>query len=602
MEFIAILLIIYTISIPISNFIKRKIEMAIPIAVISMTLIVYISGLFNNLSIGVKVIELIAIGVAIYNCIYIIRNIRNKQIKLVLKRIVTPGLLVYVALFLIFIIINHGRIFEDYDEFSHWGTIVKNMFFYNQYGTMENSVVTFNEYPPFIACFQYILLKIKGIYSEDLIIIALNLLYLSIIIPICEKTDFDKNYKNLLFIIPAILLAPLMIFANFFIHILVDGFLGILFSVGLFIIYKNDENKKYKNIMLMLIITALVLTKTTGILFAVLLIIFEFINSLIQKECTLKEISKKILVILIIPVILIIAWYVKININNTYKEWDLEKVVTSENDEEFTETVTKSYLKAFFEKKEINIKGLSLASSILILGAFSIYVYKIVENKKQYIYILIATIISVVIFYFGLLWMYLTIFPKDEAIILSCYDRYIATIVLTWLMLNILVICDSNKINLSLIYVFIIITITILPDGTIKEKYIQNKEYKNMLYVKRNYYTRNIKKYEDILNEDDKIFLISNEAINNLHVLRMIKYELMNINIANYDPMNIGTKEEFTKELLEENYTHVYVYKLKEALKEEYKEIFEKNEIMNETLYEINTDEKGNLKLERVKI
>lgn len=147
------------------------------------------------------------------------------------------------------------------------------MYLHNGFGTMDNSIITYNEYPPFTACFQYILIYLKGAYAEDLIIISQNILYLSIIIPICGNIDTKKKYKNLLFSIIAIITLPLVLYRNFFAEILVDGFLGILFGVGLFFIYKDSEDIKYRNIITTLIITALSLTKTTGIALGILLFI-----------------------------------------------------------------------------------------------------------------------------------------------------------------------------------------------------------------------------------------------------------------------------------------------------------------------------------------
>ena len=49
MEFIAMLIIILTISISVTNIMKKKIELTIPLTVIGITIVVYITGLFDNL-------------------------------------------------------------------------------------------------------------------------------------------------------------------------------------------------------------------------------------------------------------------------------------------------------------------------------------------------------------------------------------------------------------------------------------------------------------------------------------------------------------------------------------------------------------------------
>ena len=188
-------------------------------------------------------IQLISILVMMW---YKVRKKEIEPIKEAIKRIVTPGLFVYMALFAVNVIINQGRILEDYDEFNHWGLIVKNMFLYNTYGTNAESVVLFNEYPPFTAIFQYFFLSIQKIYQEDTLIIAQNVLYLSIIIPITRTITWRTNLKKLWMIIPIIVFLPMIFYENFFLEILVDGLLGIMFAYLIFAAFDKEEDLKFK--------------------------------------------------------------------------------------------------------------------------------------------------------------------------------------------------------------------------------------------------------------------------------------------------------------------------------------------------------------------
>lgn len=603
MEFIAMLIIILTISISVTNIMKKKIELTIPLTVIGITIVVYITGLFDNLDIGVKIVEVVAVIATIFNIVHILKSKDKKEIG---QLILTPGLFTYIALFLVFILINKGRIFEDYDEFNHWALIIKNMYMYNGYGTVENSIVTFNEYPPFTAVFQYIWLNIKGQYSEDVIIIAQNIMYLSVIIPICKNADFDKKFKNLLLIVPIILICPLVFYEDFFVNILEDGLLGILFGIGLFIIYKDVENQKYKNIVLSLIMTALALTKTTGILLAIFIFIFNLIKNLNKKE-EKKVNVKSAIIIAILPTILATAWYVKLNATRADKEWDYSKIVKSDITEKDKKEITNTFINAFFKngtERGVTEKDITVANCILLLIAYSIIVYKKTRDQKEknrYIYILVVLGISFVIYALGLLWMYLTIFEKEEARILACFPRYISTMLLTWTTLNNLIICEKEEMKNSNIYIAMAILITIMPSKTIYTKYIKSRQYIVSAHVKRDYYTE-IKKYDGLLTADDKIFFISNvnTKIDNKYVLKINKYEMMGINIANTEPSNIGTKEKFADTLIKENYNYVYINQFDEKLENMYKEIFYDSKISEQTLYKIETNSNKELKLKAI--
>ena len=119
----------------------------------------------------------------------------SKKIKEKIEMIITPGAVIYIVLCTIAIFSNKGRLFENHDEFTHWGKLVKNMFMYNTYGTNAESVLTFNEYPPFTGTFQYLFVTIKNIFSETVIINAQCIMYLSIVIPM-TKYRMGQKYKK----------------------------------------------------------------------------------------------------------------------------------------------------------------------------------------------------------------------------------------------------------------------------------------------------------------------------------------------------------------------------------------------------------------------
>lgn len=74
--------------------------------------------------IGAILVQILTIIQLIFILITILKKDKN-GIKEILGRILTPGLLIYTVLFIVNVIINKGRIFEDYDEFNHWAVIIK---------------------------------------------------------------------------------------------------------------------------------------------------------------------------------------------------------------------------------------------------------------------------------------------------------------------------------------------------------------------------------------------------------------------------------------------------------------------------------------------
>ena len=108
---------------------KRRIEEAIPTTMFSIIILLYIFGLAKNLEFGISVIKLISISLIIY----IICSIYKNK-KLVGQYILTPGIIIFMVIFFSTVLIHKGRVLMHWDEFSHWGLVVKNMFSLNDFG------------------------------------------------------------------------------------------------------------------------------------------------------------------------------------------------------------------------------------------------------------------------------------------------------------------------------------------------------------------------------------------------------------------------------------------------------------------------------------
>lgn len=588
MEYIILIAVIFSLSLPIANFFKIKIEKAIPITVVFIIVLIYIAGLFDNLNLGLKIVQAIFVITIFYNLIFFIKLIKNRTIYENLKRIITPGLLIFIGLILCLIILNHNRLLEEYDEFNHWALIVKNMYINNAYGTIENSIVTFNEYPPFTAIFQYFLLKINGAYSEDLIIIAQGILYISMIIPICNNVDFEKNFKNLILIIPSIIILPLIFYRGFFINILVDGFLGILFGIGLFIVYKDTNF--YRNIFFIAILISLILTKTTGLFFASCLLVFKFIKAIRKKENI-----KIVFLFFLIVMIFIFSWNIKVSQTKATREWSLnlkENYEMYESYDEFEKNVTSNFIDALYLKCGFTERNLTLVMCLGLMSIYSIYVYKFAKDKMEYRINMIEIVFSFVIFCIGLLVMYINIFDEKEAIDLAAFERYLSTILLAWTMFNFIVLVYENDVKLKTFYVFLVIIIIFMPLEHTIEKYVNKNEYINKLYLERSYYTH-IKDYENVLTKDDKVLFVADIVANPYIIIRMNRYETMgtNINIINTNIDFLYSLNAWNDALEKSDY--VYIYSLENT------NVFG-SKVENKSLYKVNKNDYNNLKLEKV--
>ena len=593
MEFIIVLLIILIYSTMQTIIFKKRIEQTIPISIVEIVLIIYLAGLFDNLKIGITIVEIIAI-IQLLTILFIICKQKEKDVVIqIFKRIITPGLFVYISIYCISIYINKGRIFEDYDEFNHWARIIKNMFIYNTYGTNSESIVVFNEYPPFTAIFQYIFLGIKNIYSEDVIIIAQNILFLSIIIPITKKFKWNKEIKNLIIILPLVMLVPMIFYKNFYLDILVDGLLGVMFAFVVFTCYEEEENKIFKNFKILYGEIMLCLTKTSGIGLAILAIIIYFIKILFdykKQKIDLKKNIINIITIIFVTTIITSIWYIKVN--DAKKRWDFNQYIEIENNkiEEMQEIAIK-FKDAVIWKQTITDKKLTVLVTTLILICTNIYIIKKAKDKQNYKYYSIAILISIPIYLIFLLITYMTIFENSEASELTCFDRYCSTILLAVAMFQIMVLSEIEiKADIKNIVIIYTILLCVLPQENIVQKYIYAKNYITNSSIRRDVYTK-ITNYKNRIDTNDKILYISGTEGNAEYLLSLNQYELMPLKIEDYNLGNFSNEKNFENILKNNNYTHIFIYRMDDEVKERIKSFFKYEYIQNDTLYKIITNE-----------
>lgn len=595
MEYLIVITIILIYSSILTIIFKKRIEQNIPISVVFMTLIIYLAGMFNNLKLGVILVGAIA-TIGMFIIFYNLFGEKSKT-KEMLKRIFTPGLAVYILLSIVFIVLNKGRICEDLDEFNHWARIVKNMFLYNTYGVNEESIVLFNEYPPFTAIFQYIFLVVKSVYSEDVIITAQCILYLSIIIPITKNIEWKKNLKNLIVIIPSVIFLPIIFYENFYLEILVDGILGIMFAKVIFTAYK-EKDIRFKYIEICALLTMLALTKTSGMGLAVLALIIIFIKLIIERKNNInfKKEIRNIAIVMIFVTIITLLWVIKTN--DTIKRWDFTGQSTGEIPIEQREEIAKIVINGFIYKKAITYREFTVLIMFLILICTNFIVLKKAkeENDKEYRYYSTAMLISIPIYMIFVLYTYTMLFNYEEAILITSFDRYCSTILLANAMFQLFGLFGfSMKVNIKKVIVMLTVIIAFINYSNINKKYINAENYIAVSNINRDVYTK-FRLYANNIEKDSKILFIVGEKTNGQFIQSINEY-VSNIKITRSIAGNF--KDEQDLENTAQEYDYIFIYRMDSEMKEVVSTLFEGNEVKNDTLYKVIYNDE-NILLEKV--
>lgn len=622
MSLIICFIIIVSIAAALAEMFKEKIDITIPITVIAIVLIIYPFGFFYKLHYGVYIIYGVSVIAMIYLLCKCIMYLKKKKFTEFISRIITPGIVVYLLFWIFFIVLNKRRLFSNWDEFSHWGLIVKNMFVFDSYGTNPETIVLFRGYPPFTAIFEYFFLRIKNYYTEGEIIIAMNVLYTSMIMPLMKNISWKKNLPKLLIIIPMLFLLPLCFYQEFYTTVYVDAILGIFMAYILYI-YFTIENIKLKYISICLGIIALPLIKAAGTglaVFALVIIIIDILSKIKKNQIESKR--KSIILIIVLIMSLIIgkySWGIHLKCSNTAEAWSTSQVTLNNitllltgKGEQYYYQVAENFKEQFFKKPiEIGFGTITNFQLLVIYAIYSIFLCHLVKQKndrvfKRYRTMCILLVLCYIIYMISLLILYIFSFSEYEAIRLASYSRYSYIYAIGMFALNTFLIIDfisKNKIDKNTIITLTSILCLIVPISTLENLLIKNKaEVETTISYRKEY--MDIDRYNDILNKGDTIYYISCGSTGfDSHVTRylLVSEKYKYIKTMNNFGWSLGperftgdiwsldiTKEEFCEYLIQEKIGYVYIFRADDIFKEKYGELFEKlDDIKNKTMYKI---------------
>lgn len=272
MGFIVPLLFFVFLTIFVMAISKQSFGACVPIALLLSALIPYITGVvFGSLAIGFWLdVALAVLGLALMS----VSAIRDRDG--LLKSIPSSGLLLFLILYLAVYATDLYRGFFVWDEFSHWGIMVKDLLSLDKlYCVPEAALVVHRDYPPFMPIFEYVYCRLSGGYEEAYVYRALHLLLCSLcLLPIyCTKhgeKSFAKTAAICLSMVGAICI---FLLSADYDTIYLDLPLGVLAGICLYAAAFLNPFKRFDAACLVVLLSAVVLTKQIGAFFYALAVI-----------------------------------------------------------------------------------------------------------------------------------------------------------------------------------------------------------------------------------------------------------------------------------------------------------------------------------------
>ena len=295
---------------------KQRFEETIALTTGGMILFMYVLGITGLLKVSVY---LILGATAALLILSFIKILKSKQFLNPLAPFFTPAALAFFLFFLFLLYAHYERLLHEYDEFTHWGDVVKAMAWIDDFSTSPLSHSYFQNYVPGMAIFQYLFEKLAmifpgGIFVDWRLYFAYHLLTVIFLLPFFTVRKWRWFLPAFLLILFTAL-TPVFFDPESLSSIYVDGFLGLLAGAGFATLFLK-KSSGWKTAHILVICALLVLVKDVGLLFAVTLGLAFLISEMPQ----IRENRKKFLILagLVVAAVALpkILWEISIRVNH----------------------------------------------------------------------------------------------------------------------------------------------------------------------------------------------------------------------------------------------------------------------------------------------
>jgi hypothetical protein len=393
----------------------------------SVTTVLFGAGLMNSMPSAANFVYYSGLLLCL---IYLLLFLINK---LSFKPLAHPSLVFFSLAVLFVMVYMRGSLFLNYDDFSHWGLVVKEIVRLD--GLPDAStLVTFQNYPPGSAVFIYYFLERLG-FHESLALMTQGFMTMAGFTVLFTWSSWKKPWTVIL---PWVIsLTLLLVNAKIFYSLLVDIILG---SVALAVpIMAYFYRKDWKRMLLvnLPIVLFLILLKDSGKVFLLFNgIAMSGILIASHREGIEKRIDKvmpyaSLALLMVLPLVMNILWHTY-TINAYSESYGDNKFAITED--KLKDIQKSDEFLASFDGMMMNAALNPLSSphvmSLLVMNLTALILIVSMKRKlpKELVYSVVQFNLFYLLYTCSLYYMYVYLMPENEASRLAGFNRYQSTI------------------------------------------------------------------------------------------------------------------------------------------------------------------------------
>lgn len=431
-------------------YFNRRIEEALPIGVFGVMLLSYALALCSRLSranqLGCFVCIVSGVFFSLLCWKRLIKENQTKELlhgtikKMFLEQVLTPGMLVFILWSIGIVLLFSSHFVTNWDDFNYWANFSKNIAMVDGMVSGASSSTYFKDYTPAVQLLYFVAFKGFGGFRESTMFISNNILLAICLIPFIS-CDGKKSWIALCRSVVGILFPVAFMFQQ--LHCLgVDCILSVLFGYLLVLIFFEKRRDVFFYAQLLMGISVLALVKSAGIMCAVIIVTMVFV---LDKRRFLSGALSAVCL-----VAFVMSWRIYCNRSGN-TSYLTDKATSSLSTAgflalpDYAGEVILRFIKnmALFNLNESSIGATPLLCLLIIVGVM--YMARLYWKKrdldgtrtdsKKVVIALAILFAGFIIYIASLLYTYLFVFEKWEALSLSSFDRYISIYLLAMIYL-----------------------------------------------------------------------------------------------------------------------------------------------------------------------
>ncbi|MCA9765902.1 MAG: lantibiotic ABC transporter permease [Carnobacterium sp.] len=388
-----------------------------------------LAGLLQLASVGLLVVGLVLAGY------YLLKKIKNKR-----KHLTQLMRIDHLDFLMAFLLVLFGSTLfmtqlVHYDNFSHWALIVKYLLTESSLPAISDGIISFSAYPIGSSLFVYYVSWVAG-YSESILLIGQFLLIIAAFYALFAVSRDDRKA-----LVSGLIFSSLAVFNYFNIAIrmntlLVDFLLPLLALAALSGIYVYRDNFKLASFHTAVILSVLGIVKNSGVFFVLLVLAYYLFIAIKQ----MKKYGFRLFTIILMigtvfsTFILDIVWgqhvkstFVEVTSKHAVSLSSYQEIFSSKSSE-IIDQVTATYIKTILSLETVSTQGILLIQ-IVFIGTM-LFIHFGFKRKSKLMPVFIVLDSAIVLYYVGILLMFLFSMPTDEALVLAGFDRYASSMVI----------------------------------------------------------------------------------------------------------------------------------------------------------------------------